>query len=50
MKKYIKPSFEVNETEVCNMIAESLYINHEIEVDGSEALSKEDDSWDIWND
>ena len=50
MKKYICPAIEMNEAQVTNMLAESLAINSEVTVDGSSALTKEDNSWDIWSD
>ena len=49
MKKYIIPAIEINEAQVTNMLAESLAINSTT-VDGSNALTKEDDTWEIWND
>ena len=48
MKKYICPTIQVEETQAAQMLAESLKISTK-EVDGSEALTKED-SWDIWED
>ena len=48
MKKYICPALEINEAQVTNMLAESLAINSDITVDGSEALVKDDNAWDIW--
>ena len=47
MKKYICPAIEINEAQVTNMLAESLKIS-DTTVDGSQALGKEDNSWDIW--
>lgn len=46
--KYIKPSIKVEEAEAAQMLAESLSINNTTTVDGSQALTKEDNSWDIW--
>lgn len=46
--KYIKPSIKLNEAQATQMLAESLVINSDTTVDGSQALSKEDNSWDIW--
>ena len=46
--KYIKPSIEINEAQAAQMLAESLIIS-DTTVDGSKALAKEDNSWDIWN-
>ncbi len=48
MKKYICPALEINEAQVKNMLAESLAINSDVTVDGSEALVKDDNAWDIW--
>jgi hypothetical protein len=45
--KYIKPAVEISEPQVVQMLAESLLISSET-VDGSKALTKEDDAWDIW--
>ena len=46
--KYIKPALRVELAQAAQMLAESLAINNEITVDGSEALTKEN-SWDIWS-
>lgn len=48
MKNYIKPVLTQNETQVVQMLAESLAIS-ETTVDGSEALTKENQDWNIWN-
>ena len=48
--KYIKPSIKVEEAQAAQMLAESLVINNGTTVDGSQALTKEYNSWDIWND
>ncbi len=47
MKKYIIPALKVEEAQVVSMLAESLIIS-ETTVDGSQALTKEDNAWDIW--
>lgn len=47
-KEYMTPALQVNETEVCSMLAESLPIN-DTEVDGSAALSKDTEDWNIWD-
>ena len=47
--KYIKPSFRIEEAQAAQMLAESLAINSDTTVDGSQALTKEDSAWDIWN-
>ena len=49
MKKYICPALQVNEAQAAQMLAESLTINSNTTVDGSNALTKEDDSWAIWD-
>ena len=40
--KYIKPSIKIEEAEAAQMLAESLTINSDTTVDGSQALTKED--------
>ena len=47
MMKYIKPSIKIDEAQAEQMLAESLAISDE-PVDGSQALTKENSSWDIW--
>ena len=46
--KYIKPLMQIEEAQATQMLAESLLIS-DTPVDGGNALTKEDDSWDIWN-
>ena len=46
---YIKPAMKIEAAQVANMLAESLVIDNTTTVDGSQALTKEDD-WDIWSD
>jgi len=46
--KYIKPSIKIEEAQAAQMLAESLTINSDTTVDGSNALTKEDNAWDIW--
>ncbi|MBR5393731.1 MAG: hypothetical protein IK144_01455 [Bacteroidaceae bacterium] len=46
-KMYIKPSIKVEEAQAAQMLAESLTISDD-PVDGGDALTKEDNSWDIW--
>jgi len=46
--KYIAPAMKIEEAQAVNMLAESLIINGDKTVDGSQALTKEDNSWDIW--
>ena len=48
MKKYFAPVMQVEEAQAVSMLAESLAINNEVTVDGSNALTKEDAAWDIW--
>ena len=48
MKKYLAPAMHVEEAQAAQMLAESLAINSEVTVDGSNALTKEDAAWDIW--
>ena len=47
--KYIKPSMKVREAQSIQMLAESLAIISGENVNGSEALTKEDSAWDIWD-
>jgi hypothetical protein len=47
--KYIKPALKIESAQVVSMLAESLAINGETTVNGSEALTKETD-WNIWSD
>ena len=46
---YIKPSIKIEEAQAAQMLAESLTISDD-PVDGGEALTKENTSWDIWSD
>ena len=45
---YLIPVLQVEEAQAAQMLAESLAINSDTTVDGSNALNKEDNSWDIW--
>lgn len=47
--KYIKPTLKVELAQAAQMLAESLPLNSETSVDGSAALTKEND-WNIWED
>ena len=47
-KTYLIPAMQVEEAQAAQMLAESLTINNDVTVDGSVALTKEDNSWDIW--
>lgn len=46
--KYAQPSIEISEAQAAQMLAESLSIS-DTTVDGSQALAKENDAWDIWD-
>ena len=48
MKKYFAPAMQVEEAQAAQMLAESLKISNTT-VDGSQALTKEDNAWDIWD-
>ena len=48
--RYIKPSIKIEEAQAVQMLAESLSINSGTTVDGSNALTKEEVTWDIWGD
>ena len=48
--KYIAPTMKVEEAQVVSMLAESLIIDNDAPVDGGDALTKEDDAWEIWSD
>ena len=48
-KTYICPAFSIEEAQAAQMLAESLRIS-DTPVDGSQALTKEDTGWDIWED
>ena len=43
------PAMQVEETQAAQMLAESLAINGDKVVAGSQALTKEDAIWDIWD-
>ena len=49
MKKYFAPEMQVNEAQAAQMLAESLAINSNTTVDGGQALTKEDNGWEIWD-
>ena len=46
--KYIKPLMQIEEAQAAQMLAESLAINSTTTVDGGDALTKEEVTWDIW--
>ena len=48
MKKYIAPVIQTEEAQATQMLAESLIISND-PVDGSQALGKTNDSWNIWD-
>ena len=49
MKKvYLTPALAISEAQAAQMLAESLIIS-DTTVDGSQALTKEDNSCDIWS-
>ena len=47
-KTYICPAISTEEAQVSQMLAESLKIDNKTPVDGGQALTKEDNAWDIW--
>ncbi|MBQ7460820.1 MAG: hypothetical protein IJS63_00995 [Bacteroidaceae bacterium] len=47
--RYIKPSLKIEEAQAAQMLAESLAINTGTKVDGGDALTKEDNAWEIWD-
>ncbi|MBO7470527.1 MAG: hypothetical protein J6T78_01555 [Bacteroidaceae bacterium] len=47
-KTYIVPALQVEAAQATQMLAESLIISDET-IDGNKALTKEDNSWDIWS-
>jgi len=47
--KYVKPTIEIDEAQAAQMLAESLAINKDKTVNGDEALTKEYNGWDIWD-
>jgi len=50
MKKiYLAPAMQEETAQATHMLAESLNISNET-VDGANALTKEDSSWNIWED
>ena len=49
-KTYLMPALQVEEAQAAQMLAESLTINSDTTVDGSQALTKEDAAWNIWED
>ena len=47
-KTYLMPAMQVEEAQAASMLAESLKLSNPT-VDGSQALTKEDDDWNIWD-
>lgn len=47
-KKYFAPLMQIEEAQATQMLAESLAFNSDTTVDGSNALTKEDTSWNFW--
>ena len=48
MKKvYICPALKIDEAQASQMLAESLSVSNKA-VNGNKALTKEDNSWNIW--
>jgi hypothetical protein len=47
-KTYICPALKTDEAQAAQMLAESLSINTSKTVDGGDALTNENNSWDIW--
>lgn len=47
-RTYMIPTIQVEEAQAAQMLAESLVIS-ETSVDGANALVKEDNGWDIWD-
>ena len=46
--RYIKPIIKISEAEAATMLADSLKISDET-VSGENALTKEDNDWNIWD-
>ena len=49
-KTYLMSALQIEEAQAAQMLAESLTINSDTTVDGSQALTKEEAAWDIWED
>ena len=47
-KTYLIPAMQEEIAQAAQMLAESLIISDDT-VDGANALTKEDDSWEIWD-
>ena len=46
--KYVRPTIVQVELQAAAMLAESLYIYNDKNIDGNQALIKEYDDWNIW--
>ena len=46
--RYIAPAIKIEEAQAAQMLAESLKLSNTT-VDGSQALTKEDEDWEIWD-
>lgn len=49
-KTYMKPELSVVRVESQSMLADSVNVYDDAPVDGSQAITKEDNGWDIWGD
>ena len=47
--EYIKPTIKLSEAQAVQMLAESLSVVSDKTVDGSQALTRENEAWDIWS-
>lgn len=47
--EYIKPIIKLSEAQAAQMLAESLSVVSDKTVDGSQALTRENEAWDIWS-
>ncbi len=47
--EYIKPTIKLSEAQAAQMLAESLSVVSDKTVDGSQALTRENEAWDIWS-
>lgn len=47
--EYIKPTVKLSEAQAAQMLAESLSVVSDKTVDGSQALTRENEAWDIWS-
>ena len=47
--EYFKPTVKLSEAQAAQMLAESLSVVSDKTVDGSQALTRENEAWDIWS-